>query len=176
MQLINLNKNISIIYYNNFLIIKSYYTHVVLDILKLRKFKSSIVLNSSSLRLVTKSIGNKILFNNQLISLIKGVNNFYYKKLNLIGIGFRAWVTKNKLSNKKLVIKFGFSKYIILTIPKEVVIFCLRSTLMVVKGPDKEITNFIAARIRFLKRINIYKGKGILYENEVIQLKLGKQK
>jgi ribosomal protein L6P/L9E len=56
-----------------------------------------------------------------------------------------------------------------------VLIFCLCPTLIIVKGPNKEITNFIAARIRFLKRVDIYKEKGILYENEFVRLKAGKQ-
>jgi hypothetical protein len=170
MFLINLDKKISIIHYNDNLIIKNRYSHVLLDVSK--NIKSFMIFNPKFLKLFTVCIKNDLFFYKHLNSITKGVFNFFYKKLNLIGIGFRGWVTKKK----KFTLKFGFSKYIVLKIPKEVIIFFLRPTLIIVKGPDKEITNFIASRIRILKRVDIYKGKGILYENESIQLKAGKQK
>ena len=170
MYFINLDKKVSIIYHNDNLIIKNCYTHVLLDVSK--NVKSFTIFNSNFLKLFSVCTENDLSLYKHLSSVTKGVCNFFYKKLNLIGIGFRGWVTKKK----NFTLKFGFSKYIILKIPKEVIIFFLRPTLIIVKGPDKEITNFIAARIRILKRVDPYKGKGISYEDEFIRLKAGKQK
>jgi ribosomal protein L6P/L9E len=168
--------NSSIISYKNFLIVKSYYAHVVFDISRFKDDEAFIMFKADSLcfvkgkRLVDKG------FKTRFKSIMAGINYFYFKKLNLVGIGFRAWVLHDENKQKKLILKFGFSKHIVLVIPKEVIVFCLRPASIIVKGPNKEITNFVSSRIRFLKRVNVYKGKGILYENEVVSLKLGKQK
>jgi ribosomal protein L6P/L9E len=169
MQVINLHKSVSIIYHNNNLIIKNHYTHVIL-----KNIKSYIILDKNYVKIFTNYIKNDLTFYQQLNSITNGVFNFFIKKLNLVGIGFKAWVTINKNKQKILTLKFGFSKNIILKISKEVLIFCLRPNLIIVKGPNKKITTFVAAQIRLLKRINVYKGKGILYENEFVQLKPGK--
>jgi ribosomal protein L6P/L9E len=168
--------NSSIIYYKNFLIVKSYYAHVVFDISRFKDDKTFITFKANFLCLVKgKGLLDKG-FETRFRSIMAGMNYFYFKKLNLVGIGFRAWVLHDENKQKKLILKFGFSKHIVLVIPKEVIVFCLRPASIIVKGPNKEITNFVSSRIRFLKRVNVYKGKGILYDNEVVTLKLGKQK
>jgi len=172
---INFNKDICILYYQNCLIIKGYYTQLVLSALNLKIIGLFIIFdNSNSISLKNIVYNNNVLtIVNQLDSAIKGVIKFYYKKLTITGIGFKGWLVDSK---KKITLKIGYSNNIILKIPKEVIIIFLRPSLIIVKGPSKEITNLVAAQIRFLKRINAYKNKGILNENEIVQLKPGKQK
>ena len=172
---INLNKDIRILYYQNYLIIKDSYTQLVLNSLNLKIVGLFIIFDNNN----SISLKNKVYNNNMLTVLkqlnlaINGVIKFYSKKLTIAGIGFKGWLIDSK---NKITLKIGYSNSIILKIPKEVIIIFLRPSLIIVKGPSKEITNSVAAQIRFLKRVNAYKNKGILFENEIVKLKTGKQK
>jgi len=97
---------------------------------------------------------------NKLISrLYKG----YSIKLNLIGVGYKAFLENNKLS-----LKIGYSHHIYYEIPKDVIIKILNQKLLTLAifGIDFQQITQVAAEIRFLKPVEPYKGKGIKYFNE----------
>lgn len=97
-----------------------------------------------------------------------------YKKLKLIGVGYRAFDVEN-FDNKLLSIKLGYSHPIYFKISKKSKIFCLKKTKLFIYGNFyKDITQE-AAFIRAYKKPEPYKGKGILYDTEKIILKEGKK-
>lgn len=169
-SLIDLN-GISLFRYENFVIFLGSKGRAVLDISKDRSLFQC-QLSSDSLTI------NKVLVSeNKLEYVINGLKTFYHKKLNLIGIGFRAWLYFDKIKNcQVLSIKVGLSRDVLIFVPSDVVILCLRPTLILIKGIDKEAVSLLASQIKSIKIPDAYKGKGIRYENEIIQIKPGKQK
>lgn len=171
-----LQNTLVVLYHKNYLILSNDNARVVLNVALLKSLSCVIFFSSNILGFSLNALEINSDFKNRLRCSIQGLDDFYFRKLNLIGIGFRSWIVFDKNGKKMLMLKFGFSKHIIFTIPKQVIIICLRPTLILIKGPNKKLTNLVAARIRFLKRLDIYKGKGVFYENENITLKIGKQK
>ena len=106
-------------------------------------------------------------------NMIKGVTEGYQKKLELVGVGFKASNQGNVLD-----LSIGFSHNIIFEIPKEVKIVTAqekgKNPNITLDGIDKQLLGQIAAKIRSLRKPEPYKGKGIRYENEVVRKKAGK--
>ena len=75
-----------------------------------------------------------------------------------------------------LVIKVGLSRDVLIFVPVNIIILCLKPTLVFIKGFDKQAVSSIACQIRSIKVPDSYKGKGIRYENELVCIKPGKQK
>ena len=151
------------------------------------RYNDSIILLSPKGRVILEIPKNKIDFQYQikktilseskLESILNGFKVFYYKKLSLVGIGFRAWWYFDKTKNcQVLLIKVGLSKDVLVMIPANVIVLCLKPTLILIKGIDKEAVSLLACQIRSIKVPDAYKGKGIRYENEIINIKPGKQK
>jgi len=156
--------------YNNLIIFLSSKGRVIVDT-RLKKALFQYQINSNSL--ISKSIFPE----NKLESLINGLSTLHYKKLNLVGIGFRAWIYFDKYKNcQVLSIKLGFSRDVLIFVPSNIIILCLRSTLILIKGIDKEEVSQIARYIKLINASDSYKGKGVRYENEMIHIKPGKQK
>ncbi|AAO37045.1 50S ribosomal protein L6 [Clostridium tetani] len=102
-------------------------------------------------------------------NMVVGVTEGYEKKLELVGVGYRA-----QLQGKKLVLNLGFSHPVEIE-AKEGVEFQLDGTNKItVKGIDKELVGAVASDIRSWRKPEPYKGKGIKYENEAIRRKEGK--
>lgn len=95
----------------------------------------------------------------------------FFIKLNVIGLGYKNFVLKNKL-----YLLLGDSNYIILNLPNTLKIFCKKKQIYIF-GIDKNDVFNIANKIKFLKNINYYKGKGILqFRNfKFMKLKTGKK-
>jgi large subunit ribosomal protein L6 len=110
---------------------------------------------------------NYSLIKNKIIGLSQG----YTIKLSLVGVGFRATVNNNKLS-----IKIGYSHDISYDIPKDVIIECPKQDKIIIFGIDKQKVNEVSSEIQALKKIDPYKGKGILIEDIKLRLKEGKKK
>ncbi len=104
-----------------------------------------------------------------LDNMVVGVTKGYEKKLEIIGVGYRA--TKN---GKDLDLQLGFSHPIVWTDPEDITTECPEQTKIVVKGIDKQAVGNYAAKIRDLRRPEPYKGKGIRYEGEYVRRKEGK--
>ncbi|CAH8719071.1 50S ribosomal protein L6 [Paenibacillus thiaminolyticus] len=102
-------------------------------------------------------------------NMVNGVTEGFSKTLELVGVGYRA----NKTGNK-LVLNVGYSHPVEIT-PEEGIEFELPAqTKIIVKGIDKERVGEYAAKIRSVREPEPYKGKGIKYEGERILRKEGK--
>ena len=104
-------------------------------------------------------------------NMIIGVSNGYEKRLQLVGVGYRAQVQGNKL-----LLSLGFSHPIEFTYPKEIVIETPSSTEVIIKGSSKELVGEIAAKIRAYRPPEPYKGKGVRYNDESVIIKEAKKK
>ena len=102
-------------------------------------------------------------------NMVQGVSQGYEKRLEIVGVGFRAEVEG---TNLKLLI--GFSKPIEFPIPEGIAVTVEKQTNVAISGIDKELVGRVAAEIRALKKPEPYKGKGIRYAGEVVRRKVGK--
>ncbi|AOY75090.1 50S ribosomal protein L6 [Clostridium formicaceticum] len=102
-------------------------------------------------------------------NMVDGVVKGYEKKLQLVGVGYRA----NKQGNK-LVLNLGFSHPVEMVDPEGVTTEVPSQTEILVKGINKQAVGNYAAKIRELRKPEPYKGKGIKYSDEVIRRKEGK--
>jgi len=103
--------------------------------------------------------------------MVRGVTKGYEKKLELVGVGFRAQV-----QGKNLNLTLGFSHPVSVAIPEGITIETPSQTEIVVKGIDRQKVGQIAAEIRDIRPPEPYKGKGVRYAGEQISLKEGKKK
>lgn len=97
-----------------------------------------------------------------------------YQKLKFVGIGYRTFDVDN-FENKLIMFRLGYSHPIFFKINEEAKIFCLKRVKLFVYGNSYQNITQTAALIRSYKKPEPYKGKGILYENEKINLKEGKK-
>lgn len=106
-----------------------------------------------------------------LKQILLDISFFFCKKLNLVGVGFRV----STLNSSLLHFKLGYSHSIYFKIPKNLKIFCFRNNKLFVTGYSYLFVTQIAALIRSYKAPEPYKGKGIVYTTEKIQIKEGKK-
>lgn len=106
-----------------------------------------------------------------IFNLIHGVTQGFERKLVLVGVGYRA-----QAKGKVLGLSLGFSHPTDFSVPEGVVIETPTQTEILVKGINKELVGLVAAQIRSIRGPEPYKGKGVRYANEVIELKETKKK
>jgi large subunit ribosomal protein L6 len=104
-------------------------------------------------------------------NMAKGVSEGFEKKLELKGVGYRA-----KAEGKSLNLSLGFSHPVVYEAPDGVSIETPSQTEIVVKGADKQKVGQAAAEIRGFRPPEPYKGKGVRYSDERVQLKEAKKK
>ncbi len=104
-----------------------------------------------------------------LMNMIIGVTEGYAKKLELVGIGYKA-----ELKGDFLLVNIGYSHPIIFKAPEGIKIEVPAPTNIIVSGNDKQLVGLIAAKIRSFREPEPYKGKGIKYDTEKIRRKAGK--
>ncbi len=104
-------------------------------------------------------------------NLLIGVSQGFEKRLELVGVGYRAQV-----KGKALNLQLGFSHPIDFLIPEGITIETPSQTEVVIKGVDKQKVGQTAAEIHALRPPEPYKGKGVRYKNERILRKEGKKK
>jgi len=102
-------------------------------------------------------------------NMIEGVSQGFTRKLEIIGVGYRA-----ALQGKKLVVSAGYSHQIEMEPPSGVSFAVEGNTTVVVSGANKELVGNEAAKVRAIRPPEPYKGKGIKYEGERILRKAGK--
>lgn len=102
-------------------------------------------------------------------NMVEGVTKGYEKKLELVGVGYRA-----QMQGSKLVINIGFSHPVELDPPQGIEFEVPAPTKITVKGIDKQLVGNTAAHIRAIRKPEPYKGKGIKYEGEFVRRKAGK--
>lgn len=104
-------------------------------------------------------------------NMVKGVAEGFSVRIEIIGVGFRAAVDKGMLS-----LSLGYSHEIKYVIPAGIEIKAEKPTLIVISGADKQRVGQVAAELHRLRRVDPYKGKGVLYEGRKIRRKEGKKK
>ena len=102
-------------------------------------------------------------------NMITGVTVGYTKKLELVGVGYRA-----ELKGKKLQLLLGFSHPILFAPPEGIKVETPSQTNIVISGIDKQLVGQVAAKIRSFRPPEPYKGKGVEYEGEYVRRKAGK--
>ncbi|MCG6959205.1 50S ribosomal protein L6 [bacterium BMS3Abin03] len=102
-------------------------------------------------------------------NMINGVSEGFSKKLELVGIGYRAEMRKDKL-----FMTIGYSHPIIFAPPEGISVVTPTDTTIVVSGIDKQLVGQVASKIRSFRPPEPYKGKGVKYENEYVRRKAGK--
>lgn len=102
-------------------------------------------------------------------NMVTGVTQGYEKKLELVGVGYKA-----EKKGKKLVLNLGYSHPVELEDPEGITTEAPSATEVVVKGIDKALVGNYAANIRAWRKPEPYKGKGIKYAGEYIRRKEGK--
>ncbi|MBI1274592.1 50S ribosomal protein L6 [bacterium] len=104
-------------------------------------------------------------------NLVQGVSKGYEKRLEILGVGYRAAVQGDILN-----LTLGYSHEVRFGIPQGIKIVAEKPTTLVISGSDKEKVGQIAAEIRSLRPPEPYKGKGVRYDGEYINMKEGKKK
>ncbi|HET7587942.1 MAG TPA: 50S ribosomal protein L6 [Gammaproteobacteria bacterium] len=106
-----------------------------------------------------------------LANIVKGVNEGFERKLELVGVGYRA-----QSQGKNLNLTLGFSHPVVYPVPEGITIETPSQTEVVVKGVDKQKVGQVAAEIRAFRPPEPYKGKGVRYADERVVRKEAKKK
>jgi large subunit ribosomal protein L6 len=106
-------------------------------------------------------------------NMVKGVTEGYVRKLELVGVGFKATNQGNLLD-----LSLGYSHNIVFEIPKEIKVVTAtekgQNPVITLESIDKQLIGQVAAKLRGLRKPEPYKGKGIRYVGEVVRRKAGK--
>ena len=106
-----------------------------------------------------------------LANMAKGVNEGFERKLELVGVGYRA-----KAEGSTLNMTLGFSHPIVHEVPEGVTVETPSQTQIFVRGADKQKVGQVAAEIRNYRPPEPYKGKGVRYADERVVIKEAKKK
>jgi large subunit ribosomal protein L6 len=101
--------------------------------------------------------------------MVEGVTRGFEKKLEMVGVGYRASV-----QGRNLALMLGYSHPLILPLPDGINVSVESQNLLTIAGADKQQVGEVAAKIRSLRPPEPYKGKGVKYTGERIRRKAGK--
>ncbi len=104
-------------------------------------------------------------------NMVGGVSKGFEKKLSLVGVGFRAQATGQKLN-----LQIGFSHPVVKDMPEGIKVTTPTQTEIVITGADRQVVGQVAAEVRAFRPPEPYKGKGIRYAGERVVLKETKKK
>jgi large subunit ribosomal protein L6 len=104
-------------------------------------------------------------------NMVTGVSTGFQRKLELVGVGYRA-----QAQGAKLNLTLGFSHPIVYPVPQGVTVETPSQTEIIVKGMDRQQVGQVAAELRDFRPPEPYKGKGVRYSDEKIVLKEAKKK
>lgn len=180
--LIKLPKTISLIYCpkRQILIVKNNKKIKIIHLkLKLLFINSDTLYVTDKRFFVYSNVEKKILKSlrgftfSQIIKNIYQVLHISFKKLKLVGVSYKVY--NKKLKNFDIIeFKLGYSHSIYLKPAKNVSVVCYKSNILFIQGNSFEISQQ-ASIIKSYKTPEVYKGKGILYQNETVKLKQGKK-
>jgi large subunit ribosomal protein L6 len=105
-----------------------------------------------------------------IANMVHGVNDGFERKLEIVGIGYRA-----QLQGKNLQFSLGYSHPVVFPLPEGIQAEVERQVSITLRGADKALLGQTAAQIRALRKPNPYKGKGIRYAEEQVRRKVGKK-
>ena len=113
------------------------------------------------------------LYRSLIANMVEGVSVGYKRQLEVIGVGFKA-VTQGNI----LDLSLGFSHSVILAVPTELKVLATQekgqNPIITLEGTDKQLIGQVAAKIKSLRSVEPYKGKGIRYMGEFVRRKAGK--
>ncbi|MDQ3290310.1 MAG: 50S ribosomal protein L6 [Bacteroidota bacterium] len=113
------------------------------------------------------------LYRSLINNMVVGVSEGYKEQLELVGVGFKATAANNTLE-----LSLGYSHNIFLALPKEVSASAVtekgKAPVIILESIDKQLIGQVAAKIRSLRKVEPYKGKGIRFVGENIRRKAGK--
>jgi len=101
--------------------------------------------------------------------MVQGVTTGFQRSLELSGVGYRA-----QKSGENLVLQVGYSHPVEMTPPSGISFQTEGTGRVIVAGIDKELVGQIASKVKDVRRVDPYKGKGIRYSGEVVRRKAGK--
>lgn len=127
---------------------------------------------SFTLRNIDSLKQNKTLFYRLIQKGVIGVNFGYINRLTFVGVGYRV----ESLTDNVITLKLGYSHLISIKIPASIKAYSPKKSMLILKSFDSQKLNLFTARIRSYRFPDVYKGKGILFKNEVIRIKSGKNK
>ncbi len=113
------------------------------------------------------------LYRSLIANMVKGVTEGYTKRLELVGVGYKAAATGNLLD-----MALGYSHNIVFEVPKELSVTTTqekgKNPMITFESVDKQLIGQVCAKIRSLRKPEPYKGKGVKFEGEVLRRKAGK--
>ncbi len=113
------------------------------------------------------------LYRSLINNMVQGVSTGFEKKLELVGVGYRA-----SNQGQRLDLSLGYSHNIVIELPKEVQVNTVsekgKNPIVELKSHDKQLVGMVAAKIRSFRKPEPYKGKGVRYVGEYIRRKAGK--
>ena len=104
-------------------------------------------------------------------NMVNGVTKGFEKKLNLVGMGYKAQAAGDKLN-----LSLGFSHPVVHAMPEGITVTTATPTEIVIKGIDRQKVGQVAAEVRAYRAPEPYKGKGVRYADEVVKIKETKKK
>jgi len=104
-----------------------------------------------------------------IANMVTGVSKGFEKKLEIVGVGYRA-----NLQGNKVVMNLGYSHPVEMEAPEGITLEVPSQTEVVVKGIDKQLVGNYAAKVREQRKPEPYKGKGVRYAGETVRRKEGK--
>lgn len=113
------------------------------------------------------------LYRSLISNMVQGVSQGYKVELELVGVGYKATATNNILE-----LSLGYSHGIFLKLPSEISASALtekgKNPIVTLECIDKQLIGQVSAKIRSLRKIEPYKGKGVRFKGEVVRRKAGK--
>lgn len=113
------------------------------------------------------------LYRSLVNNMVIGVSTGYKTQLEVVGVGYKASVVNNILE-----LNLGYSHNVFLAMPTEIKVTALtekgQNPKVILEGIDKQLIGDVAAKIRSLRKVEPYKGKGIRFVGEIIRRKAGK--
>jgi large subunit ribosomal protein L6 len=108
-----------------------------------------------------------------IANMVEGVSVGYKKQLELVGVGYKVTAQSNVLE-----LSLGYSHNVFLAVPSEVKVVAMQekgaNPTIILESADKQLIGQIAAKIKSLRKIEPYKGKGIRFSDEYVRRKAGK--
>jgi len=108
-----------------------------------------------------------------IANMVEGVTNGYKRQMELIGVGFKANAQGNVLE-----LSLGYSHAVFFAVPSELKLQAIQekgsNPMIILEGIDKQLVGQVASKIKSLRKVEPYKGKGIRYVGEFVRRKAGK--
>lgn len=137
------------------------------DFLSIKQSSNILIITSNKIDRISNSLYG--LFRTLIKNMIKGVSELFVITLLLQGVGYKGIIEKNKL-----ILSLGYSHTVDFIIPENITVQIIKNTTIKLTSCNKQELGLFASKIRKWRIPEPYKGKGILYENEIIRRKVGK--